>query len=136
MGKEKNFKMVVSLALLVILVWLLSLSSSADETKEVPTEIATMCYDLCEYSKEDLYFKAPCNDIIELVRLEIDRKHFEEYISDTIDKFENDCRNFITNNLYYNLKKEEDYHMDDMTIEEFKKEEDAQMIIKYSCEVD
>lgn len=124
-----KYKIIVSMLVLIFLI-----GCTEKQLTAVPT-----CYDLCEYSKEDLYFKAPCSDIINLVRLEIDRKNFEEYTSNIIDEFKNNCRNFMMENLYYNLKKDKDITQDlrNITLEEFKggMGEDLQMIIDYSCEV-
>ena len=88
---------------------------------------------LCEYRNGDLYYKAPCSVIIDVINLKKERENFELYISSSINKFKTDCKSFTENNIYYNLKSREGYEY--MTLDNFKKMEDVQIILNWSCEL-
>lgn len=126
--------------LVLVILSLVLVGCSNIENTEGETPIASACYgELCEYSKDGLSFTAPCNIITDLINREFAENSFEEHMLDTINEFENNCEDFVALNLYYNFRASEDYNSSkgimDMTIEEFKEDDEINPLIKWSCDI-
>lgn len=98
---------------------------------EEPSQTQMVCSELCEYRNGDLYYKAPCSTIIDLINLKKTWENFDSYISSERNKFKTDCKSFIENNVYSNVKNREGY--ENITLEDVK--EDIQFFINMSCKV-